>query len=34
VVLDNVNADVFQVALSSIGLTGVTLTPTAGTATC
>jgi hypothetical protein len=32
--LANINADVFQVALSSIGLTGVTLTPTAGTATC
>lgn len=34
VVLSNVNADVFQVALSSIGLTGVTLTPTTGTAVC
>lgn len=34
VVLNNVNADVFQVALSSIGLTGVTLTPTTGTAVC
>lgn len=32
--LSNINADVFQVALSSIGLTGVTLTPTTGTATC
>lgn len=34
VALNNVNADVFQVNLASIGLTGVTLTPTAGTATC
>jgi hypothetical protein len=32
--LSNINADVFQVALSSIGLTGVTLTPTTATATC
>lgn len=34
VALNNVDADVFQVNLASIGLTGVTLTPTTGTATC